>query len=149
MHQLPANLYLAVLLTFYVASLLGVLFLTESAMLLGLLAFALSFIVGVIQSRFQRRPIVLKHLWAIVFPTFIVLFVITVVFSATLGAPETENLPVFAERQTYRFTRGQEVSRARFVLVSTCFCLAWHIFGMAIAAEQWANWRQRMKKHLR
>lgn len=107
-------------------------------MVLGLLAFCLMFIVGVIRHGFRRQPSHFKGLWTVVLPLFGILLLTTIVLSLGRGAPKTGGLPVFAKREHYLFTRGEEVSRARFVAVGTCFSLAWHVFAMAFAVEQWA-----------
>jgi hypothetical protein len=133
-----ATLYLSLLIGLYLASLIGVFFLSDSAVLLGALAFLLMFIVGVVQQGFQRRPIRLKLLWKFVFPCFAALFLTTLMLSWSLGAPRMQNRPVFAQRDHYYFTRGGEVSRARFVATGVCFYLAWHVFAVAFAAEHWA-----------
>jgi len=146
MRTLLANLYLALLLVLYLASLLGILFVSQSAASLGLIAFLLMFLVSVIPHGFQRRPVILKRLWKVVLPAFAILFVTTLLLSLDRGAPKTGDLPIFAKRDHYLFTRGAEVRRARFVAVGTCFSLAWHLFVMAAAAEQWAAFRLRVTK---
>lgn len=138
MRALLANLYLALLLILYSTSLLGVLFVSQSAMALGLIAFCLMFIVGAIRHGFRRQPSHFKRLWAFVFPAFAILLLTAILLSLGRGAPKTGALSVFARREKYLFTRGEEASRARFVAVGTCFNLAWHIFAMTFAAEQWA-----------
>ena len=145
MRTLLANLYLALLLVLYLASLLGVLFVSQSAMILGAIAFLLMFLVSVIRHGFKRQPCVLKRLWKVVFPAFAILFVTTILLSLDRGVPKTGDLPIFAKRDKYLFTRGEEASRARFVAVGTCFNLAWHVFAMAFAAEQWAASRRPAK----
>jgi hypothetical protein len=108
-------------------------------MVLGFFAFSLMFIVGVTRHGLHRQPFHFKRLWTFVFPAFAILFLSTILLSLGLGAPKTGGLAVFATRERYLFTRGEEASRARFVAVGTCFNLAWHIFGMAFALEEWAS----------
>jgi hypothetical protein len=78
----------------------------------------------------------------VIVPLFVVLFVATAALSYGLGAPDAGGAPVFAARAKYRFTRGEEVSRARFVAVGMCFHLAWHLMAIGFAAEQWASLRR-------
>ena len=143
--QVLATLYFSLLMCLYLASLFGVLFLFPSALLLGGLAFMLMIIVGIAFNGFRTRPIRLKLLWKCVAPCFAGLFVATVVLSWSRGAPKMEQRPVVAERDHYYFTRGGEVSRARFVATGVCFYLAWHLFAVAFAAEQCAALRTAQK----
>jgi hypothetical protein len=143
-----ADLGLAALLALYLASLAGILFVSHSAVLLGFVAFALTFLVGVFQHGFQRQPIRLKRLWVVVGPAFAVLFITGALLTGATGGPETGDLPIFATREKYVFLRHGEVSRFRFVAAGCCFYLAWHALAMAFAGEQWAALRNRINRRL-
>jgi hypothetical protein len=141
MRRLLVNLFLLFVLTLYAASLLGMLLIGHAFMFLGIVAFLLMFLVTVLTQGFQKRHLRLKRVWIVIAPLFVVLFVTTIVLSRGLGAPQTENESVFAKRDKYRFTRGGEVSRGRFIAVSVCSTLAWHLLAVGFAAEQWASFR--------
>jgi hypothetical protein len=110
----------------------------------GILGFLLTFIVTVVSQGFKKEEMVLKKLWAVAIPCFIALFVLTVVLSGNRGAPDTGNLAIFALREKYRFTRGEEVERWRFVTVATSFLICWHGFAMVFVIDQWARFRARL-----
>jgi len=141
MRRLLGNLFLLFVLTLYTASLLGMLFINHAFMFFGIVAFLLMFLVSVLTQGFQKRQLRLKRVWLVIAPLFVALFVTTIVLSRGLGAPQTENESVFAKRDKYRFTRGGEVSRGRFIAVSVCSTLAWHLLAIGFAAEQWASFR--------
>jgi hypothetical protein len=134
-----ANLFLGIVLTLYAVGLGGMLFLSQAAMLFSVAAFLLTFLIGVIKFGFRRQPFILKRLWAVTLPCFVILFVTTILLSLDRGAPKTGELAVFAPREQYVFTRGAEVSRVRFVTVATCFAVLWHGFGMVFAIELQAH----------
>ena len=136
-----ADLCLAALLTLYLASLMGILFVSHNAALLGFVAFGLTFLLGVVQHGFHRQPIRLKRLWIVVGPAFAALFITGALLTGATGGPETGELPIFAAREKYVFLRHGEVSRIRFVAAGCSFYLAWHAFAMAFAAEEWAAYK--------
>ncbi len=140
MRSVLANVFLAFLLSLYLASLLGMLFVSNAFMALGVVAFLLMFLVGILTQGFKRRAIQLKRVWIVIAPLFVVMFATTAILSSGLGAPKTENMSVFVERARYQFTRG-EASRTRFVTVAVCSALAWHLLAIGFAAEQWASFR--------
>lgn len=141
MRRLLINLFLAFLLTLCAISALGILFVGQAFMVFGIIAFLLMFLVGVLTQGFQRRPILLKPIWFVLAPFFVGLFLTAIILSSDRGAPKMEKHSVFATREKYQFTRGEEVSRTRFVTVGVCFTLAWHLLVMGFAAEQWASLR--------
>lgn len=142
-----AHLYLAVALSAYLYSLTGMLFFNSNAMLLGMLVFLMTGVIQCVKHGFRSTPMHLEKLWKFVVPSFIILFFLTLALSIPHGgAPESNGLPVWTIRETYSFTRGEEeMPRWRFVAIGTCFFLAWHILGMAFAAEQWADMRLASK----
>ncbi|MBN2144242.1 MAG: hypothetical protein JW774_06435 [Candidatus Aureabacteria bacterium] len=122
-------------------------FFDHDAIASGIVAIGLIFIVTSMTQGFKRRPFAIKKLWLIVIPCFVVFFAVTLFFSGSLGAPETGDLPVFALREHYLFTKGTEVSRLRFITVASSFLICWHGFMMAFVIDQWMHFKNS-GKHL-
>ncbi len=121
-------------------SLLGTLF-WRPLWLLGAAAFLMVFVSFFVANRVGRQPFLVRE--SIVAPfmiVFFVLFLTTVLLSGRRGAPSLGNLPVFAARPRYAFTRAPSVERWRFVIVAAAFQVGWHSFLGLFLANQWLAW---------
>ncbi len=137
MRALLAILFLGIVGA-YLLSLIGVLFLSADAWVVGMTAFLATF--GTLFLRkgawFARRSLTLPALWKVLFPLLILLFLVYAVSSVTLGEPEIGDEPLLALRERY-LLGGTEVPRWLFVAVAASFPLAWHHFGIGFALDNW------------
>ncbi len=131
--NMKAILYLVELL--YLTSFFGVLFVSPSFWLFGIFAFLLMFAYWIFRLGFSYREIKLRKIALIVAPTFVVCFITYWLLIGSSGGPDLNDLPTFAERQTYEFFRLGEVGRLRFVAASIAGTLSWHLLGAYFCLE--------------
>lgn len=101
----------------------------------GIGTFLLAFLTSIILRGFGRQPLVLPE-WVCTLALVLLAsgFLTSSVLSYQRGAPVEDNLPIFAERETYTFTRSGAVEEWRFKTVSAAFMISWHgILGLLIA----------------
>lgn len=104
----------------------------------GIGTFLLAFLTWAILRGFRRQPLVVPE-WVgtLAMVLFVSGAVTCSVLSGQRGAPVHANLPIFAERETYTFTRSDAVEEWRFKTVSAAFMITWHSFLGLMIADTW------------
>jgi hypothetical protein len=103
-------------------------FLSSKGWVLGAAAFILLIPALILERRnpTSRHPAGYDRLKKVAPALFLSLFLAYLLLCGRFGSPALDERPVLAERDQYRFTRGSEVSRVRYVTASICFLLGWH-----------------------
>lgn len=104
----------------------------------GIGTFLLALLTWIILRDFGRQPLVLpERVGTLALVLIIFGFLTSSVLSYQRGAPVEGNLPIFAERETYTFTRSDAVEEWRFKTVGAVSMICWHGFLGFMIADTW------------
>ncbi|MDQ8188594.1 hypothetical protein [Pelagicoccus sp. SDUM812002] len=129
------NILLYLILSLYILSFFGAMFVSSSFWLFGMAGFLSMMVVWIGKHGFKHQKVRLKKLWIFIAPAFVVCFLSYWLLIGSSGGPDLKELSALAKRESYEFLRLCEVSRLRFVSASVVSSLSWHLLACGFCLE--------------